>query len=222
MRSTGIDTLKINSLLTLACLGASLWAWQQPPLFAQQNLIVSTANLENGRVWTLVAALFVHGSVVHLFGNMLFLFVFGNTLEKAVGPGKHLSIFLTGGILSFILSLPFMPPGTGMLGASAAIFTLAACVMLVNPLKFSWLFLAPQGLAAILYFVYNIIVAAEKSRIPGYDPQVAYVAHIIGFLIGVPFGIALSSQWQKNLVITLLLFGIYLAILSGAARLLFP
>jgi membrane associated rhomboid family serine protease len=213
--------MKVNTLLILACLGASFWAWQQPPLFAQQNLVVSSANLENGRVWTLVTALFVHGSVVHLFGNMLFLFVFGNTLEKAAGPAKHLTIFLTGGILSFILSLPFMPRGTGMLGASAAIFTLAACVMLVNPLKFSWLFFAPQGLAAVLYFVYNIIVVAEKSRIPGYDPHVAYVAHILGFLIGLPFGIALSDQWKRNLLITVLLFGIYLAILSGAARSLF-
>lgn len=210
--------MKINTWLIIGCLGASLWAWQQPPQFAQHNLIVSSANLGDGRVWTFATALFVHGSVMHLFGNMLFLFVFGNTLEKAVGPGKHLTIFLTGGVLSFVLSLPFMPRGAGMVGASAAIFTLAACVMLVNPLKFSWLFLAPQGLAAILYFVYNVVVAAEKSRIPGYDPQVAYVAHIIGFLIGVPFGIALSNQWKRNLMITLLLFAIYLVLITGLAK----
>ena len=183
--------------------------------------MVSFANLEKGRVLTLVAALFVHANVVHLVGNMLFLFVFGNTLEKTVGPGKHLMVFFTGGILSFILSLPFMPPGTGMLGASAAIFTLAACVMLVSPLRFSWLFLAPQGLVAIIYFVYNVVVVAAKSRIPGYDPHIAYIAHIIGFVIGIPFGIAFSDRWKRNFLITLVLFGIYLAILSGAWRSLF-
>ncbi len=165
-----------------------------------------------------MAALFVHSNVLHLFGNMLFLYVFGTTLEKTVGRGQHLVIFFSGGVASFILSLFFVPRGTGMLGASAAIFTLAACVMLVNPLKFSWLFLAPQGLVAIIYFVYNVAVVAEKSRIPGYDPHVAYVAHIIGFIAGLPFGIALSNRWQKNLVITLLLFGVYLVILSGAWR----
>jgi len=90
--------------------------------------------------------------------------------------------------------------------------------MLVRPLKFSWLFLAPQGLIAIIYFIYNVIVVYEKSRIPSYDPQVAYVAHIIGFLTGLPFGIALSDHWKKNLLITLLLLGIYLAIVTGAAR----
>ncbi len=183
--------------------------------------MISFANLEKGRVWTLVAALFVHGNVLHLFGNMLFMFVFGSTLERTVGSEKYVMVFFTGGILSFILSLPFMPHGTGMLGASAAIFTLAACVMFVSPLKFSWLFLAPQGLVAIIYFVYNVMVVAEKSRIPGYDPQVAYVAHIIGFVIGIPFGIAFSDRWKRNFLITLLLFGIYLVILSGAWRSLY-
>jgi len=210
--------VKVNSLLILICIAASIWAWQQPPAFAEHNLVVSLANLQQGRLWALIAALFVHGNVLHLFGNMLFLFVFGGTLQRALGSEKYLMIFFTGGILSFVLSLFLMPAGTGMLGASAAIFTLAACVMLVNPLKFSWLLLAPQGLVAIIYFVYNVALVAEKSRIPGYDPHVAYVAHIIGFIIGIPFGIAFSDRWKRNLLITLLLFGAYLLILSGAWR----
>ncbi len=213
--------MKTNFLLILACIGASIWAWQQTPAFAQHNLVFSYNNLMHGRVWTLLTAIFVHASAVHLFGNMIFLFVFGNTLEREVGPRNHLTIFFTGGIAAFILSLPFVPRGAGTLGASAAIFTLAACVMLVRPLKFSWLFFAPQGLVALLYFVYNIVVVAHPSRIHGYDPHVAYVAHIIGFLIGLPFGIALSSQWKKNLLLTLLIFAVYVALLNGAADFLF-
>ncbi|HEY3303646.1 MAG TPA: rhomboid family intramembrane serine protease [Candidatus Binatia bacterium] len=213
--------MRVNSLLILACIAASLWAWQQPPSFAEQNLVFSSSNLMHGRLWTLPVALFIHGSPLHLFGNMLFLFVFGGTLEKTVGRWKHLMVFFTGGVAGFALSLPFMPRGAGMLGASAAIFTVAACVMLVRPLKFSWLFLAPQGLVAIIYFVYNVVVVYDPSRVPGYDPQVAYVAHIIGFLVGIPFGIASSPQWKKNLLITLALFGIYLAIVSGALSALF-
>jgi len=208
--------MRINSLLILSCIAASLWAWQQPPSFAEQNLVFSSTNLAHGRLWTLPVALFIHGSPLHLFGNMLFLFVFGRTLEKTVGPGKHVAVFFTGGFAGFLLSILFLPGGAGMLGASAAIFTVAACVMLVSPLKFSWLFLAPQGLVAIIYFVYNVVVVYDPSRIPGYDPQVAYLAHIIGFFVGIPFGIAFSNQWKKNLLITLALFVIYLAIVSGA------
>jgi membrane associated rhomboid family serine protease len=210
--------MRANYLLILACIAATLWAWQQPPAFAEPNLVFSSTNFLHGRPWTLLPALFVHASPLHLFGNMLFLFVFGNTLEKNVGAAKHLMVFFSGGVLAFLLSIPFMPRSAGMLGASAAIFTVAACVMLVSPLKFSWLFLAPQGLVAIVYFVYNVVVIYDPSRIPGYDHTVAYVAHIIGFLIGVPFGIAFSKHWIKNRLITLVLFGIYLLILSGAAR----
>ncbi len=186
-------------------------------MFAQQNLVFSFNNLMKGRAWTLVAALFVHGNPLHLFGNMLFLFVFGNTLEKTVGPAKHLMVFFIGGFTGFMLSLPFLSPSAGIVGASAAIFTLAACVMLVRPLKFSWLFLAPQGLVALLYFLYNVVVVYNPSLIPGYDPSVAYIAHIIGFVTGLPFGIAMSNHWKRNLFITMMLFGLYLATLMIAA-----
>jgi rhomboid family protein len=208
--------LRANTFLILLCIAASFFAWQQNPTFAQQNLVFSYTNLLHRRIWTLITALFVHANLLHLFGNMLFLYVFGNTLEDAVGPRRHLTIFVTGGLSGFILSLLFMPRGTGMLGASAAIFTLAACVMLVQPLKFSWLFLAPQGLVALIYFIYNVVIISRPTLIRGYDPHVAYVAHIIGFLTGIPFGIALSAHWKRNLLLTLLIFAIYLAILHAA------
>ena len=134
------------------------WAWQQNPSFDKNNLVVSFDNLLYCRTWTLIGALFVHDDLLHLVGNVLFLFVVGNTLEKSVGQAKYLVIFLTGGLAGFVLSLPFMSRNAGMLGTSAAIVTIAACVMLVRPFKFSWLFLAPQGLVAIVYFFSNVLV----------------------------------------------------------------
>ena len=115
----------------LGCIGASVWAWQQDPAFAQTNLIFSLNNLEKGRVWTLIAALFVHANILHLVGNIVFLFVFGNTLEKAIGARQLLLVFFIGGFTGFILGLGYLPRATGMLGASAGIFALAGCVMLV-------------------------------------------------------------------------------------------
>jgi membrane associated rhomboid family serine protease len=213
--------MKINSLLIIACLVASFWAWQQDPKFVEQNFVFSVNNLMQGRYWILLTALFVHGSILHLFGNTLFLFVFGGTLESNVGSGRHLMVFLAGGLTGFLLSVPFVAPDAGMVGASAAIFAVAACVMLVRPLKFSWLFLAPQGLVAILYFLYNVVVVYDSRLIPGYDPQVGYIAHVIGFVTGIPFGIAWSNSWKRNFIITLVLLGIYVAILTlvaGALR----
>jgi len=212
--------LRANTFLIVLCVAASFWAWQQNPTFAQQNLVFSYSNLLQRRIWTLVTALFVHANLLHLFGNMLFLFIFGNTLEKSAGARAYLATFFCGGFSSFLLSLLFMPRGAGMLGASAAIFTVAACVMLVQPLKFSWVFLAPQGLVALIYFIYNLVVVSHPSLVRGYDPHVAYIAHIIGFLVGIPFGVALSRHWKKNLLLTLLLLVVYLAILHAARNLL--
>ncbi|MGH7845601.1 MAG: rhomboid family intramembrane serine protease [Candidatus Binatia bacterium] len=192
---------------------ASFWAWQQNPRFAEQNLLFSFNNLMQGRYWTLLAALFIHGSLFHLLGNMVFLFVFGGTLQNSVGSGRYLLAFLTGGAAAFLLSLPFVPPNAGMVGASAAIFTVAACVMLVQPLKFSWLFLAPQGLVAIIYFLYNVAVVYDPGLIAGYDPQVGYIPHIIGFVTSIPFGIAWSANWKRNLLTAIVLLGFYVAIL---------
>jgi membrane associated rhomboid family serine protease len=196
---------------------ASFWAWQQNPKFVEQNLLFSFNNFMAGRFWTLPAALFIHGSLFHLIGNVIFLFVFGGTLQTSVGSRRYLVVFLTGGLTGFVLSLPFMAPDAGMVGASAAIFTVAACVMLVRPLKFSWLFLAPQGLVAIIYFLYNVIVIYDPRLIPGYDPQVGYIPHIIGFVTGLPFGIAWSDNWKRNFLITIVLLGIYVVILPIAS-----
>lgn len=211
--------MRINYLLILSCIGASFWAWTRvtDPVFVEQNLVFSYDNLVAGRVWTLVTALFIHASTLHLFGNMLFLFVFGNTLEKMIGRNYHLLVFFVGGFTAFLLSLPFFSHDTGMLGASAAIFTLAACVMLMKPLKFSWIFMMPQGLVAIVYFVYNVAIVYDPSSFLDYDANVAYIAHIVGFVVGVPFGIVWTEHWKKNLLITVALFGIYLGVLATAA-----
>ncbi len=212
--------LRSNYLLILTCIGASFWSWTLDQDWVAANLVFSEDNLLAGRVWTLVTALFVHASPLHVFGNMLFLFVFGNTLEKMVGRRYYLMVFFIGGFTAFLLSMAFFPPNEGMLGASAAIFTLAACVMLMKPLKFSWLFMAPQGLVAVIYFIYNAILVTNPSLIQGnYDPNVAYIAHVIGFTVGIPFGVAWSDRWKRNLVITLGLLVAYVAVLTTASAL---
>ncbi|MBO0887783.1 rhomboid family intramembrane serine protease [Candidatus Bathyarchaeota archaeon] len=214
--------MRINWFLMLGCVLASLYAWQvastpEGQTWAEQNLVFSLNNLLAGRVWTLATALFVHASIQHLLGNLPFLFVFGNTLERMIGRNNHLVVFFLGGFTSFLLPPIFgiYSPDTYMLGASAAIFTLAACVMLMSPLKFSWLFLAPQGLVAIIYFTINAIIVTDPAILGQglFNPGVAYIAHVIGFTVGIPFGIAWSQKWKRNLLITLGLFGLYIIIL---------
>ncbi|MGE5637891.1 MAG: rhomboid family intramembrane serine protease [Chloroflexota bacterium] len=96
-------------------------------------LAFSTTNLLNGRVWTLITTLFIHATILHLAGNMIFLFVFGNALEKEVGAAKTYLAFFVGGVFASLLGIFFYNPNVLLIGASAAIFTLTAVVMLVKP-----------------------------------------------------------------------------------------
>lgn len=138
---------------------------------------------------------------------MFFLYVLGNTLEDVVGAKKTMAVFFFGGIFSFLLSLFFYRWDIPMIGASAAIFTVTAVVMLTKPLKFSMLFMLPVGLVAIIYFIYNLIAVYY-----GVGGNVAYASHIIGFTIGIPFGMAWSPKWARNLLITIALLVLYVAV----------
>ena len=200
--------MKKNYLLILLCILVSVFAWTiEDQNIVEQFLMFSGDNFFEGNVWTPVTALFVHGDLTHLIGNMFFLYVFGNTLEDVVGAKKTMAVFFFGGISSFLLSLLFYQPDILMIGASAAIFTLTAVVMLTKPLKFSMLFMLPVGLVAIIYFVYNLI--AVYYEVGG---NVAYASHIIGFILGIPFGMALSPKWARNLLITMALLILYVAV----------
>jgi membrane associated rhomboid family serine protease len=128
---------KINWVI-IACILVSVTFWLADPTESSaQYLAFSTSNLRSGRIWTLVTALFLHVDIVHLAGNMIFLFAFGNVLEKEMGACKTYISFFLGGVLALIFGVFFYNPNALLVGASAAIFTLIAVVLLVKPLKFS-------------------------------------------------------------------------------------
>jgi membrane associated rhomboid family serine protease len=210
--------MRATNIIILLCFLASVYAWTSSPANVDQNLVFSLKNLEAGRVWTLVTAIFVHASLIHLVGNMIFLYVFGNTLESVTNSkGKMLAVFFVGGVLSFLLSIPFFPADATFVGASAAIFTLAAVVMLLKPLRFSWLLLMPVGMVAIVYFLYNAVAVYLRLQ-----SDVAYISHVIGFLLGLPFGIAWSPNWKKNFIISLVLLVIYFVALYLITQYVLP
>ena len=200
--------MKSINWIIVACVLVSIVFWISNPNAVLEYVAFSGDNLLNGRVWTLVTSLFLHADILHLAGNMLFLYIFGNTLEEEFGAKKTLGVFFLGGILSFLLSLIFYDWSTPLIGASAAIFTLSAIVMLTKPLKLSIMIL-PQGLIAILYFAYNAVAVYA-----GAEGNVAYITHIIGFAIGIPFGLAWSKNWLKNLLISIALLIVYVIIVS--------
>jgi len=189
----------ITNVLILLSAAFSFYAW-----FTQNNLAFSEYALMHGGYFTLLTGLFVHANPVHLVGNMLFLYVFGNILEDEVGDRRTGAVFFTGGVLSFILSIPFYPDAQ-MVGASAAIFSVMSALLLVRPPKFSPRFLSPTGPLIIVFLIFNIFSIQKEEA-----GNVAYISHAIGFVIGLFFGASWNKKWKESLLYTLLLLAIYI------------
>lgn len=198
----------ITNLLIFLSFAFSLYAW-----ITQNNLAFSESALFHGGYSTLLTGLFVHANPVHLLGNMLFLYVFGNALENEVGDSRTGTVFFTGGVLSFILSIPFYP-GAQMVGASAAIFSVMAALLLTRSPKFSLSFLSPTGPLIIVFFIFNIIAIGK-----GEAGNVAYLSHAIGFIIGMFFGARWNKKWKESLLFTLVLLAIYMVLYNYLMRL---
>ncbi len=193
--------MKLTDFLILLCIGFSLYAWVTP-----DNLAFSGYALFHGGFYTLFTGLFVHANLVHLIGNLPFLYVFGHLLEKEKGALHTGVVFFAGGMLSFLLSIPFYPDAR-MVGASAAIFAIMAAVLLVRRPDYSIQFLSPIGPLVILFFIFNVMAIQNGSM-----GNIAYVSHVIGFIIGLFFGASWNREWKKSLVYTLVLLIVYIAL----------
>lgn len=200
----------INLKATLALIASIIIAYFLEYTFLGQTTVYllgfSTLSLFEGRLWTLVSALYVHANLIHLFGNMLFLFIFGAALEREVGGKRTVGLFFLGGVATFLIGIPFYPTNEYLIGASAAIFTLAGAIMLINPKRLTIIIL-PVGLVAILFFLLNVYDVSI-----GAAGNVAYVSHVIGFLVGIPFGAKWSKHPLKNLGITILMLAVFVLV----------
>jgi membrane associated rhomboid family serine protease len=143
-------------------------------------------------VATLITHMFLHGNVLHLAGNLLYLWVFGNNVEEALGRVRFLIFYLVCGIAA-AMTMGLMEPASEipMVGASGAISgVLAAYLMLfprarilvVIPLGF---ILYPAKLSAFwvlgAWFLLQLVAALFTN--PG-EPGIAWWAHFSGFICG--------------------------------------
>jgi membrane associated rhomboid family serine protease len=143
--------------------------------------------------FTLVTSMFMHGSWMHLLGNMLYLFIFGDNIENRLGWKRYLVFYLLTGIIaspSHVFSTYFLQQSsiTPSLGASGAISGVLGGYMLLFPkLKVKALFLyqiiiIPASLALGIWIAFQII--SGMGVFGGESGGVAYAAHIGGFIAG--------------------------------------
>lgn len=146
------------------------------------------------QVLTIFTAMFLHGSWLHIGSNMLFLWVFGDNVEDAVGRLRYVVFYLAGGLLAALAQLAVDPASAvPMVGASGAIAAVLAGyvslyprarVLVLMPIFVIFLFFEfPAWLVVLEWFALNLL-QGFGSLAGGQHGGVAWFAHIGGFLAG--------------------------------------
>lgn len=145
---------------------------------------------------TLLTSMFMHGGWMHLLGNMLFLFIFGDNVENAMGRFRYLIFYLLTGLIASLTHVfttfafggsPFIPS----LGASGAISGVLAGYLVLFPrrqvrvIMLRMLTSVPAIVAIGLWFVLQLVEAfGVLSAGPQSGGGVAFMAHVGGFVAG--------------------------------------
>ncbi|MBN2117081.1 MAG: rhomboid family intramembrane serine protease [Anaerolineales bacterium] len=152
-------------------------------------------NAQGGGALSNITAMFLHGGIVHLVGNMLPLWVFGRRLEDACGTWRFLAFYLLAGTWAHILFVLVQSdsriPGVG---ASGAIFGLMGAYLLLYPggrirtlvfISFVPLWPRIRAIWVVLYFVGIQIIPAVEILLKKADYSVNHWAHLGGFFSAV-------------------------------------
>jgi membrane associated rhomboid family serine protease len=135
---------------------------------------------------TFVTYMFLHGSFMHVFGNMIFLFVFGDDIEEAIGHWRFLMFYLAcgiGGGVAYVLSGP--DSNIDLIGASGAVAGVISAYAMFRPCAKVTVLLGLIPLRLRAYWVIGFWVITQiVSFANGTQDGVAYSCHIGGLITG--------------------------------------
>jgi len=158
----------------------------EDPLTGQRVLVPGLQPTPGSVYLTLITSMFMHGGIAHIFGNMLFLWIFGDNLEHSLGHGRYAIFYLVCGIIASLAHVfstaIFAPEPSSLLipslGASGAISGHPKRRVTVILVRF--LTDVPAYVAIGIWFAFQLV----SGLMSGSQGGVAYAAHIGGFIAG--------------------------------------
>ena len=157
---------------------------------------------------TIFSAMFMHGGWMHLIGNMLFLWIFGDNVEDRIGHGKFLIFYLLAGLAATFAQYTYNPesgiPNVGASGAIAGV--LGAYILMfpqarVNVLLGRQIVAMPAFIVLGLWIVFQLVSGVgtiaytdESADVGG----IAYMAHIGGFVAGLAMALLGRPLWSPS------------------------
>ena len=153
----------------------------------------------------ILVSTFLHAGFLHIIGNMLFLWVFGNNIEDYLGPVKFLAFYLLGGIAAafahILTHTDSILPTVGASGAVAAVMGAylvlypRARINVLVPIIIIFTIIKMPAFAVLgLWFVYQFFIGAQEAT---GATAVAWMAHVGGFAFGVLAILLLGGRPQR-------------------------
>ncbi|QQX79459.1 rhomboid family intramembrane serine protease [Shewanella sp. KX20019] len=167
---------------------ATVWVFNN---FAMQPSFV----MQGQQVLPLLSHMFLHADILHLAGNMYFLYVVGDNLEDAIGHSRFLAVYLLCGFAAVFAQIASDPSSTVyMVGASGAIAGLFGMYLLwFKHASLTFMFVVFQKkLSPLVFFAIWLLINIIGAWLA--ESAVAYWAHIGGFIAGLIIGLALKQR----------------------------
>jgi membrane associated rhomboid family serine protease len=210
----------VTLVLIVACSAAFLWELSVAAsggdaaleeLVARYGTVPAavTADLAAGSFLTpatlgIFTSMFLHGGWLHLIGNMLFLWIFGNNIEDRLGHPGFLAFYTAGGVAAALAQVAIDPASaTPLIGASGAIAAVLGAYFVFYPgaritsLVFLGFFYQVLNVPAIVvlgyWFVLQLIDGFASLGADTAQGGVAFFAHIGGFVLGIAAALALRA-----------------------------
>ena len=161
--------------------------------------------LHGQRLWTLITSMFLHGGFLHIIGNMLFLWIFGDNVEDAFGHWGYLGLYVLSGIFGSVLhallaagsQVPTIGASgaiSGVLGAYLILYPRARVLTLVPIFFFIRIIHLPAFLLLGFWILLQVLYGCASA--PG-TTGVAYFAHIGGFGVGVVLALLIRNRMRR-------------------------
>ncbi len=158
---------------------------------------------------TLISSQFLHGGWLHLLGNMLFLWIFGNNIEDRFGRIRFLLFYLAGGVAAGLAQIAIAPdsdiPTIGASGAIAAtlgaylvLFPRARITSLVFLGFFYQLINVPAVVVLVFWFALQLVDGIASLGVTEATGGVAFFAHIGGFVFGVVVAVLVAARSRAS------------------------
>jgi membrane associated rhomboid family serine protease len=158
---------------------------------------------------TLITSQFLHGGWLHILGNMLFLWIFGNNIEDRFGRMRFLLFYLAGGVVAGLTQVAIDPESTiptvgasgaiaATLGAYLVLFPRARITSLVFLGFFYQLINVPAIVVLVFWFVLQLVDGITSLGVTDATGGVAFFAHIGGFVFGALVAAVLTGRARAS------------------------